>query len=366
MIAIVLGTKAELIKTMPLIKELDRRGIDYKFIHTGQHSLGELCEDFDIRKPDIVLYEPPKLSSRFMVKTHKAVFWGLSLVPKIRKTLNKIKPDYVLYHGDTLSTAAAAIASSSLFGSKKWLNGHLEAGLRSGNMFEPFPEEISRRIADGCSDLLFAPSKLSMKNLKHLRGKTYVTGNTIIGSVIECIKIAKRRKLQVIKGKYVVVNVHRHENIKSKARMEKIYEIIKAVGFPIIWPIHDNTKKQMIEFGLWDKFNQLNIKFSPLVKYIEFIWMINNSKYIITDGGSIQEESLVLKKPCVLLRERTERQEGLNTGLNFLTKLDLNYSKKVIKRIEASEVKVKNFVNPYGDENASKKIVEILTRHGVS
>jgi UDP-N-acetylglucosamine 2-epimerase (non-hydrolysing) len=360
MIAIILGTKAELIKTMPVMKELDRRRIPYKFIHTGQHSLGELCDDFGIRKPDIVLYEPPKLSSRFMVKTHKAIFWGLTLTLKIRHALNKLRPEFILYHGDTLSTAAAAIASSNLFQSNKWLNGHLEAGLRSGSIFEPFPEEISRRIADRCSDLLFAPSKLSAKNLKHMKGKVYVTGNTVVDGVIECIKIAKKRKLPVIKGKYVVVNVHRHENIKSKTRMEKIYGIIKEVGLPIVWPIHDNTKKQMIRLGLWEKFKNLNIRFSPLVTYIEFIWMLNNAEYMITDGGSIQEESLVLKKPCLLLRERTERQEGLSTGLNFLTKLDVNYATDVIRKIEGGQIKIKNFVNPYGDGTASKKIVDIL------
>lgn len=360
MIAIVLGTKAELIKTMPLMKELDRRKIDYTFIHTGQHGLGELCDDFGIKKPDIVLYEPPKLSSRFMVKTHKAIFWGLSLTPRIRRALNKIKPDYVLYHGDTLSTAAAAFASSNWLGRKKWLNGHLEAGLRSYTIFEPFPEEISRRIADRFSDLLFAPSKLSAENLKHLKGKVYLTGNTVVDSVIECIKIAKQRKLPVTKGKYVVVNIHRHENIKSKGRMEKIYNIIKEVGLPMIWPIHDNTKKQMTKFGLLERFNKLNIKFSPLATYIEFIWLINNAEYLITDGGSIQEESLVLKKPCVLLREKTERQEGLETGLNFLTKLNVDYAREVIWKIEASKIKAKNFINPYGDGTASKKIADIL------
>ncbi|MDD5181715.1 MAG: UDP-N-acetylglucosamine 2-epimerase (non-hydrolyzing) [Candidatus Nanoarchaeia archaeon] len=362
MIAIILGTKAELIKTMPLMKELSRRKMPYTFIHTGQHSLGELCDDFNIRKPDIVLYAPPKLSSRFMVKTHKAIFWGLTLIPKIRKVLNKLQPDFVFYHGDTLSTAAAALASSTLLGKKRWLNGHLEAGLRSNNLFEPFPEEISRRIADRCSDLLFAPSKLSAENVMHLKGRVYMTGNTVVDGIQECLKIAKQRKLPVIKGKYVAVNIHRHENIKSRARMTKIYNIIKEVGLPMIWPLHDNTKKQMAKFGLWDKFNQLNIKFSPLVTYVEFLWMLNNATYLITDGGSIQEESLALKKPCILLREKTERIEGLSTGLNFLTKLDLEYAEWMISRIEAGKVNAKKFVNPYGDGSASKQIADVLEK----
>jgi UDP-N-acetylglucosamine 2-epimerase (non-hydrolysing) len=297
-----------------------------------------------------------------MVRTHKAIFWGLTLIPRIRKALNKLQPDFVFYHGDTLSTAAAALASSTLFGKKKWLNGHLEAGLRSGNLFEPFPEEISRRIADKCSDLLFAPSKLSAENVRNLKGEVYMTGNTIVDGINECIKIAKKRRLPRIRGKYVVINVHRHENIKSKARMTKIYNIIKEVGLPMIWPLHDNTKKKMKDFGLWEKFNELRIKFMPLITYVEFLWMLNNAEYLITDGGSIQEESLALKKPCVLLREKTERIEGLDTGLNFLTKLNLDYAKEVIQKIESGKIKEKKFVNPYGDGTASKQIVDIIKR----
>ncbi|MEM2955019.1 MAG: UDP-N-acetylglucosamine 2-epimerase, partial [Candidatus Nanoarchaeia archaeon] len=139
MIAIVLGTKAELIKTMPLMRELEKRGIDYHFIHTGQHTIIDLVKDFGVKEPDTVLYEPPKLSSRFMVKTHKAIFWDIPLVFKIRNSLKKVKNlSYVLYHGDTMSTASASIASSNFLNlNKKWENVHLEAGLRSKDIFEP-------------------------------------------------------------------------------------------------------------------------------------------------------------------------------------------------------------------------------------
>ncbi|RLF34856.1 MAG: hypothetical protein DRM99_05735, partial [Thermoplasmata archaeon] len=162
------------------MKELERKEIEYRFIHTGQHSITDLIRKFQIKKPDITLYQPPKLSSRFMTKTHKAVFWGLKLIPKIRGILNKIKPTYVLYHGDTLSTASAAIASSIFLGERSWKNAHLEAGLRSFSLFEPFPEEISRKVADKFSDILFAPSDLSVKNLERekLKGEIIKVGNT--------------------------------------------------------------------------------------------------------------------------------------------------------------------------------------------
>jgi UDP-N-acetylglucosamine 2-epimerase (non-hydrolysing) len=364
-ICIILGTKAELIKCIPVIKELDKRKIDYYFIHTGQHSIIDLVKDFEVKGPDIILYQPPKFSSRFMVKTHKAIFWGLTLIPKIRKVINQIKPSFVLYHGDTLSTACAAIASSNFLGNKEWKNVHLEAGLRSFNTFEPFPEEISRRIADRFSDILFAPSNLSVENLKKekVKGKIIKTGNTIIDSVFISLEIAKKRRLKKPKEKrYVVVNIHRHENIKSKERMKRIVEIIKSVSLPIYWPIHDNTKQQLQKFGFWEDLEKQDIHFMPLISYIEFLWLMKNSTYIITDGGSIQEESLVVRKPCIILRMRTERQEGLKTGINFLTKLDVNYTKKIIEMLESAKFKIPKFKNPYGDGKAAKRIIDYLVK----
>jgi len=367
MITFVLGTKAELIKMMPIMKELEKRGIDYYFIHTGQHSIFDLVKDFEIKEPDVILYRPPRLSSRFMVKTHKAISWALPLVYKIRSTIKKLNPDYVLYHGDTLTTSAAAIATSKLLNPfKKWKNAHLEAGLRSFDVFEPFPEEISRRIADKFSDILFAPSDLSVENLKkeRLSGKIIKVGNTIVDSVLISLKLAKKRNLKKPKERrYVVVNIHRHENIKSKERMKKIVEIIKYVSLPIYWPIHDNTKQQLKKFKLWKELQKQNIHFMPLIPYIEFLWLMKNATYLITDGGSIQEESLALKKPCILLRERIERQEGLKTGINFLTKIDVEYAKKIIERLESSQFKVPKFKNPYGDGKAAKRIIDQLIKN---
>lgn len=355
-IAIILGTKAELIKTMPVMKELDKRKIKYWFIHTGQHSLGELLEDFSLKQPDFILYAPPKLSSRFMVKTHKAIFWGLALLPKITKLLRRLKPQYVLYHGDTLSAASAAIASKLA----SCEGAHLEAGLRSSSIFEPFPEEISRLICDKFSSILFAVSSLTEKNLRRERrkGRIIQVGNTIMDSIRICKDLASRR-LQKPRGKYIVVNIHRHENIKSKERLSNIAEILSKVEENIIWPIHDNTKQQLIKFGLWERLQKGNIEFSPLKTYIDFIWKLANCKYIITDGGSIQEESLALKKPCILLREKTERIEGLNTGLNFLTGLNPAIVRQTINKIQQSSEFV-TFINPYGTGDSAKKIVDLL------
>ena len=363
-IAIIIGTKAELIKCMPIMLELKKRGEDYWFIHTGQHSLKDSCEEFGLKRPNFVLSKAPELSTKFWSKINAiSITWFLTIIPKIKKLIKKIKPKYIIYHGDTMSTAAASIASSKILNpTKKWKNVHLEAGLRSENLFEPFPEEISREISSKFSDILLAVSDRSEKNLQKYesRKKIIKIGNTIVDSALIAYEKAKK-KHKITKEDYVLINIHRHENLKNKKRMEKIIEILKNIKIKAIWPLHDNTFHHLKKYGLMKKVKEMqNIKITPLVGYSEFIFSLANCKYLITDGGSIQEESLVFKKPCILLRKKTERQEGLTTGINFLTKLNVNYSKKIIKDIEEGKIKVKSFRNPYGEKGVSKKIVDFL------
>jgi len=362
-IAIIIGTKAELIKCMPVMVELQKQKRDYWFIHTGQHPLEKICKEFDIKEPDFTMSKEPKISTKFWSKINKfSLFWFLLMIFKIKKKLKEIKPKYVIYHGDTMSTAAASIGSSSLLNiNKNWKNVHLEAGLRSGSLWEPFPEEISRNICDKFSDILLAVSDLSEKNLKKekLKGKIIKIGNTIIDSS-EYIYKKAGKKFKKEKEEYALINIHRHEHLRNKESLRKIIEIINVIRTKGIWPLHDNTEYYLKKYGLFDKINQEKILITPLKTYEEFIFLLANCKYLIADGGSIQEESLVFKKPCVILRKRTERQEGLSTGINFLTGVEVETAKKVIKDIEVNKIKIKNFKNPYGEVGLSKKIVEML------
>ena len=363
-IAIVIGTKAELIKCMPIMLELQKRKRDYWFIHTGQHSLKGACEEFGLKRPDFVLSKAPKKSTKFWSKINAiSISWFLGIIPKIKKLIKKLNPKYVIYHGDTMTTIAASIASSKLLNlRKKWKNVHLEAGLRSKSLFEPFPEEISRLVSDKFSDVLFAVSMESKKNLKDYEKskKIILTGNTIVDSSLITYDKSKN-KYKKSKQNYVLINIHRHENLNNKKRMEKIIKILSEIKIKAIWPLHDNTFHHLKKYGLMKKIRKMkNIEIIPLISYSEFIFLIANCKYIITDGGSIQEESLVFKKPCILLRKKTERPEGLLTGINFLTELKVDYSKKIIEMIENNKLKIKNFENPYGKRGLSKKIVDIL------
>ena len=291
------------------------------------------------------------------------------MVARLWKTLLKIKKlDYVLYHGDTMTTAAVAIASSKLFNPfKKYKNVHLEAGLRSGSLKEPFPEEISRKIADRFSDILLAVSDRSENNLKkeRLSGKIIKVGNTVVDSVEIAYALALKKKIVPLSNKkFALISIHRHENIKSKERLTKIVEILSHVKTLSFFSLHDNTKKKLLDFGLYEELEKNpNIKIIEPLDYTEYAFQMKHCDFLITDGGSIQEESLVFRKPCVILRKFTERQEGIDTGINFLTKLDVAESVEIIELIESGEIKVGKFKNPYGLEGVSNKIVEILLKN---
>jgi len=363
-IAIILGTRAELIKTFPVMLELQNQKIPYYFIHTGQHNLKDLCKMFGVKNPDVSLSKEHLGSSRFNSKELKAITWNLGLLFKIKKELKSLKNlKYVLYHGDTMTTFTASLASSKLFNPfKKYKNVHLEAGLRSFNIFEPFPEEISRRVAGIFSDILLAPSKGSGDNLKKLNKDVRIIGNTVVDSATKALEIRKKNKINILaKGKFALITVHRYENLKSRERLNKIVEILSSLTIPSFFAMHDNTEAKLKEFGLYEKLmGNKNIKIMPSMDYPSFICQMEKCSLIVCDGGSMQEESLVFKKPCVILRMATERQEGLETNFQFLSKLDVEKTKDKIKEYLSKDFKVKKFNNPYGEPGVSKRVVEIL------
>ncbi len=346
-IAVVVGTRAELIKMFPLMRELE----SYDFLATGQHDLSYLVERFELPEPRYA-FNPPKLHSRFFGSTVKALLFFKKLVLKLKKEFEKNKPKLVLYHGDTLSTAAAAVASRLA----KVKGVHVEAGLRSFDIFEPFPEEISRIIADKSSDLLIAPSKIAYENLKSYRAKRFLAGNTIVDSA----KLAlKKSRLKAPEEEYAIAMVHRHENLKSPLRLRKIVEIIELVPIKVYFFYYHHVIARLKELGLYERLEN-KVEFVEALPYPEFLSFLKGSKLILTDGGSIQEESLIFRKPCLILRKKTERIAGLATGLNFLTKLSKAFSEQVIELVLDKSYRAPKFKNPYGEFGVSKKIAKIL------
>ncbi|MFH8120140.1 MAG: UDP-N-acetylglucosamine 2-epimerase (non-hydrolyzing) [Candidatus Aenigmatarchaeota archaeon] len=357
MIAFILGTRAELIKTFTVMKELDKRNIPWVFIHTGQHNIEELRKEFEVKKPKIKLDFTEEKSGRFKGNLFKSVVkasvWNFKITRKLRNVISEIKPKVVLCQGDTMATAAAAIASRSIFLNRP-LIGHIEAGIRTYDLFEPFPEEISRRITDKLSDLLFAPTIRAVKNLRReiKFGKIFLTGNTIVDAVNY---IVKKRCEKPKKRKYVIAQIHRQENVNSYKRMKKFVDLITNLPYKVLLIVHSNTLYKLKEFGLWKELEKSNIEILDLMGYSKFIGYLKNSLGIITDSGGLAEECTILKKPCLIFREKTERPEAIEAGVATLV-----INKNIDFILNFLERKIRNTGNPFGKVGVSKKIVDII------
>jgi UDP-N-acetylglucosamine 2-epimerase (non-hydrolysing) len=249
-----------------------------------------------------------------------------------------------------MSTGISAIAAK-LTGKK---GCHVEAGLRSYNIFEPFPEELMRILADNLSSLKFAPSEIAVKRAGH---NSFNVGNTSCESLRYALK--KAQNVKKSKKKYAVCTIHRHENIKSPVRMMQIAEIIALSPYPVNFFMHENTKKKLSEYGLLCLFSDYEI-LNPL-GYIDFAPILAGSSLIFTDSGGMSEEAAQLNIPCVILRKSTEREELLHRADQFLTFLDIDKAKSALNAISNLPRNYK-FRNIYDAGNTSSKILDILNR----
>lgn len=357
-LAIVFGARPTFIKMSPLIKALLKRRANFFVIHTGQHYSKELdkifFQELKLPKPDYNL----KIGSG----TH-AYQTGTALI-KIEKIFIKEKPSLVIVYGDTNSMLAGALAAKKLH----LTLAHIEAGLRSYDWF--MPEEINRVLADHITDYLFAPTEKARKNLLKegiSKEKIFVVGNLIVDALYQNLKVAKKyfnilKKLKIQKGKYFLITTHRPENVDFKEKLLGILEglalLYKNYHLPIIFPIHPRTKKMIEKFKL--KIPQ-GVKVIKPLGYFEFLNLMTNAKLILTDSGGIQEESCILKIPCVTLRENTERPETLKVKSNLLAGTN---PQKILQSVKIMLKRKKNWQNPFGDGKTSIKIIKILRKKG--
>ncbi len=355
-ISIVLGTRPEIIKMAPIIQECQKQHLNFFILHTNQHYSENLDRIFfrELELPQ------PKYSLNIGSGTH-AEQTGKMLIG-IEKILVKEKPDVVLVEGDTNTVLAGALAATKLH----IKIGHVESGLRS--YFREMPEEINRILTDHCSDFLFAPTKKAKEILIGegiLKKKIFITGNTIVDAVYQNLKLAKRKsrileKLYLEKGKYFLTTFHRAENVDKKEKLKGILNGLKLVfqkfNLPIIYPIHPRTKKRIKEFKL--KIPN-GIKLIEPVGYLDFLYLESNAKLVLTDSGGVQEESCILKIPCVTLRENTERPETIEVGSNLLAGTN---SLLILKSVSKMISRKRNWENPFGQGNVAKKIISIIKK----
>jgi UDP-N-acetylglucosamine 2-epimerase (non-hydrolysing) len=352
----IFGTRPEAIKMAPVIKKLakDPRFLS-KIVVTGQHremleqtlAAFELTPDYDLA----IMRENQTLSS-----ITSRILEGLEGV------FQSEEPDVVLVHGDTTTAVAAALAAFY----QQILIGHVEAGLRTGNKNDPFPEEMNRRLIDQLADFLFAPTDQSQANLlkeNHPHDRIVVTGNTSIDALYHTLAQKKERK-PISEKKILLVTMHRRENIGQP--MEQVFCALKriAVAYPdltIVFPMHKNPRVRSLVQRYLE--GQQNIELIEPLDAPAFYQLLAGSYLVLTDSGGIQEEAPSLGIPVLIVRETTERPEGVAAGTLKLigTNEERVYSEIVhLLSDEAAYKQMAQAKNPYGDGQASERIVAEL------
>ena len=351
--SVILGTRPEIIKMSPVIREFEHRKLDYSIVHTGQHYSYSMDKIFFevLNLPDAT-YNLDVGSGSHGEQTGK-------MLASLEKVLEKDKPDVVLVQGDTNSVLAGALAAAKM----NIKIAHVEAGLRSFD--RTMPEEINRVLADHCSDYLFAPTEVSKKNLLNEgidETKIFVVGNTVVDAIHQNFtqkncdgKIVDQLGLK--KKGYCLVTVHRQENVDNPKRFVNVLDGLKRIwsefGVPVVYPVHPRSRKRMETFGLQAD----GIKLIGPVGFLDFLQLMNNAKLVLTDSGGVQEETCVLGVPCVTLRDNTERPETIDVGSNVLAGTDPD---KIVECAKTMAARKNNWTNPFGDGTTGKKIADTL------
>ncbi len=378
-VLLVFGTRPEAIKMAPLVKEFMANDEDFetKVCVTGQHremldqvlKIFEIIPDYDlnIMKPGQDLYD---ITAKVLLG--------------MRDVLEESKPDVVFVHGDTTTSTATALAAFY----KQIPVGHVEAGLRTHNIYSPWPEEMNRQITGRIATYNFSPTPLSEKNLmdEKAQGQIYVTGNTVIDALHMVVNRLKNDKeladeqtkvlaeagydiTRLANGKkLVLITGHRRENfgegfINMVTAMKDLSEKYSDVDF--VYPMHlnPNVRRPIHEVFGEDLSVYKNFFFIEPLQYLEFVYLMEKSSIVLTDSGGIQEEAPGLGKPVLVMRDTTERPEALSAGTVKLVGTDYN---KIVDNVsvllddEKAYAEMSQAVNPYGDGKACKRIVDFL------
>ena len=377
-IMLVFGTRPEAIKMCPLVKEFQKRADEFETIVcvTGQHRemLDQVLKIFEVT-PDIDL--------NIMKQGQDLTDVTVRILNGMRDVFKECRPDVVLVHGDTTTSTAAALAAFYA----QIPVGHVEAGLRTHNIYSPWPEEMNRQVTGRIATYNFSPTPLSVKNLieEKAMGKIYVTGNTVIDAlhyVVNKLKndeaIAKEQDAVLLSAGYdvtrladgkklVLITGHRRENfgdgfIRMVTAMKDLSAKYPEVDF--VYPMHlnPNVRKPIHEvFG--EDLTRPNFFFIEPLQYLEFVHLMSKATIVLTDSGGIQEEAPGLGKPVLVMRDTTERPEAVESGTVHLVGTDYDkIMNEVSTLLEDAEAyaKMSQAVNPYGDGLACGRIVDAL------
>lgn len=355
-VAVVLGTRPEIIKMAPVVFELRKRSIPFEIIHTGQHYDRLLSEVFfdelELPRPDCFLAigsgSPAEQTGRALMA--------------IEKELMSRDPDVVLVQGDTNTVLAGALAATK----SGHPVGHVEAGLRSYDF--RMPEEYNRRLADHVSTYLFAPTEDSAQNLRKedAPGKIFVTGNTVIDACNRYVPVAGERSTILAKidfKRFCLATAHRAENVDDPAVLRSFTEIFERSPIPVVFPVHPRTRKLLASTGIGARLEKsTNVQIIDPLGYFDFLTLEKNCQFIMTDSGGIQEEATApsINKRVFVLRLSTERPEAVRSGHAVVVGTDPD---KVLREIDSYVVggcTPPPMSSPYGKGDAAQKTVRAL------
>lgn len=365
---IVFGTRPEAIKMAPLVKEFHKNeNFATKVCVTGQHRemLDQVLEFFDII---------PDYDLNLMKKGQNLYGLTADIITGLQPILEEFQPDYVYVHGDTTTTMSASIAS--FYSGAKVC--HVEAGLRTFNKKAPFPEEINRTITGHIADYHFAPTQNSFDNLIRegiSNSNIIITGNTVIDALIQSVdKVDKMVDSEIenlkvsidFTKRIILVTGHRREN--HGQGFINICQALKEIGesaenVQIVYPVHLNPKVQKPVYEILK--SARNVKLIAPLAYPAFVWLMNKAHVVITDSGGVQEEAPSLGKPVLVMRDTTERPEAVKAGTVILVGINkdkiVNETLHLLNNNELYK-KMSKLHNPYGDGNASKRIVSFMEK----
>ena len=360
-IMLVFGTRPEAIKMCPLVKELKtRKHIETIVCVTGQHRemLKQVLECFNVI-PDYNLDIMKDKQTLFDITTN--------IISKIKPVLEEVKPDIVLVHGDTTTTFVTALCAFYM----QIPVGHVEAGLRTYNIYSPYPEEFNRQATSIIAKYNFAPTEMSKQNLVDEGKKIetiYVTGNTAIDALKTTVRSDYTHPILEWVGndRLIVLTAHRRENLGEP--LENMFKAIKRVveeekDIKVVYPVHKNPLVQEIAKKILG--DNERIKLIEPLEVLDFHNLLAKSYLILTDSGGIQEEAPLLGKPVLVMRDTTERPEGIKAGTLKLvgTETEKIYTEMRMLLDDKEEYeRMSKAQNPYGDGFASKKIADILCK----
>lgn len=354
MLSFVLGTRPEIIKLSPVIRACEERDIPFSLIHTGQHYSEKL---------DSVFFEQLQLPTpeyNLAIGSSSHGEQTGEMIAEIESVLDDEQPDVVLVQGDTNSVLAGTIAASKMDGIEV---GHVEAGLRSFD--REMPEEVNRRLSDHASEYLFAPTETSREQLleEGLSDEWItVTGNTVVDAVQQNVEIAHVRSdvhsELGIDGNFGLLTAHRAENVDNRDRFVTLLNSVSSAavehGLSVIYPIHPRAEKRISEFEINVP---ENIQLVEPQDFLDFLVLEDDATIVFTDSGGVQEESCILRTPCVTLRDNTERPETVEVGANRVVGVQSEAVSAGVNHMLSIPLE---WENPFGDGTAAEQILEAL------